>query len=101
MMQHKTTPRPADAVTIEVDGLLDGDSAWALRRRIEECLRGSRVVVLDFTRVREFCDLAIAVLAQGLIGPPHGRVVLRGLRTHQARMFGYFGLEAEAAARAS
>jgi len=57
-------------------------------------------VVLDFTRVKEFLDLGVAVLAPGLLDRDGPRVSVRGLRQHQHRMFRYFGIDVGAAVSA-
>ncbi len=51
-------------------------------------------LVIDFTDVREFEDVAIVPLARTLGGLKHVPVRLRGLTLHQARMLRYFGIEA-------
>ena len=85
----------AALVHISTDGVFDGASAWELRHALEAVHKGSKVV-LDFTRVREFYDFGVAVLAYGLAqrSPAVPRVTLKGLRTHQLRMFRYFGVDA-------
>ena len=89
------SPENTDEVTFKLDGVFDGASAWELRHALEAVQKGSKVV-LDFTRVREFYDFGVAVLAYGLAqrSPTVPRVTLKGLRTHQLRMFRYFGVDA-------
>jgi hypothetical protein len=53
---------------------------------------------LDFTRVREFQDSAIAILASALNALPETEIVLRGLTMHQRRLLKYFGVETPSAA---
>ena len=81
-------------VTFALDGVFDGASAWDLRHAIEAVETQATEVVLDFSRVREFYDFGVAVLAHALAqrGAGRPRVALRGLRTHQQRMFRYFGV---------
>jgi hypothetical protein len=51
---------------------------------------------LDFSGVREFQEAAMLALARDVIA---GKVccVFRGLTRHQARLFGYLGVQAEPA----
>ncbi|HET9596325.1 MAG TPA: STAS domain-containing protein [Anaeromyxobacteraceae bacterium] len=74
-------------------GGFDRASAWALRERVER-ESAAEEVLLDFTRVREFSDLGVAVLAHGLTGASR-RVVFRGLRQHELRIFRYCGVAVE------
>ncbi len=50
-------------------------------------------LTLDFTRVRDLQDAAIAILAATLTALRGTRVVVRGLRTHHWRLLRYFGVE--------
>ncbi len=90
-------PMADDEVTIRVDGVFDGATAWELRHTLENSAHGGRTVVLDFSRVREFYDFGVSVLAYSLAQRSRSlpRVLLRGLRTHQHRMLRYFGVETE------
>jgi len=67
-----------------LEGLFNRVAAWSLRDRIER--DPLREIVIDFTRVRDFSDLAVAVLAYGLTTATR-RVLLRGLRQSQLRIF--------------
>jgi hypothetical protein len=94
--------RSGAEVVIQVDGTFDAVAAWDLRKRLRAMPPEARVT-LDFTRVREFLDLGVAVIAPSLLEREHPRVTLRGLRQHQHRMFRYFGIDvgvAQAAAGA-
>jgi hypothetical protein len=91
-------PRSAGEVLLEVHGTFDAIAAWDVRRRLRSLPPDARVV-LDFTRVKEFLDLGVAVVAPGLLEHEHPRVTLRGLRQHQQRMFRYFGVDLGSAAR--
>jgi hypothetical protein len=84
-------------VTIEVNGVLDGATAWELRNTLDAARQKAKRIVLDFSRVREFYDFGVSVLAYGLAQRPSTlpRVALKGLRTHQLRMLRYFGVDAE------
>lgn len=74
-------------VTLQLEGTFDGAAALRLRESLEGL--SAEEVVLDFTRVQQFKDLAIAVLMRGVQGR---NLRLRGLGTHQERMFRYFGV---------
>ena len=74
---------------LRVRGVVDRDSARTLGERIAR--DGAAELLLDVTLVREFSDLGVAALATALQKAP-GRVVFRGLRQHQLRMFRYCGL---------
>jgi anti-anti-sigma regulatory factor len=87
-----TTERTSDRVTFRVGGVFDRGSAWDLREKLER--EGEREVLVDFSLVRDFSDLGVAVLAHALAGTGR-RVALRGLRQHQLRIFRYCGLPVE------
>jgi anti-anti-sigma regulatory factor len=73
-----------DRAVYAIDGRFDRAAAWSLRDRIER--DPLREVIVDFTPVRDFSDLAVAVLAHGLTTTTR-RVLLRGLRPNQLRIF--------------
>ena len=75
------------AVTLKLEGKFDRQTALEVNRSLEEL--GACAVILDFSRVREFMDLAVPVLSQYLMLRP---VELRGLDQHRHRMFRYFGV---------
>jgi len=77
-----------------IGGSFDRASAWALRDHIERDLAAE--ILLDFSLVRDFSDLAVAVLAHGLTTSAR-RVIFRGLRQHQLRIFRYCGVALEEA----
>src|ERR1700686_1189838 len=90
--------RSAGQVLLEIYGTFDAIAAWDVRRRLR-ALPPDAHVVLDFTRVKEFLDLGVAVVDPGLLlDHEHPRVTLRGLRQHQQRMFRYFGVDLGSAA---
>src|SRR4051794_29135451 len=74
-------------VTLHLDGTFDGRTAAELRASL--LALGERDVVLDFSRVRTFVDVAIGVLTRGM---EYRNVEIRGLGGHPERMFRYFGL---------
>ncbi|HZZ83647.1 MAG TPA: STAS domain-containing protein [Anaeromyxobacteraceae bacterium] len=84
-------------LVIELEGDFDGRSAGDVRGRLAALPRNVPVV-LDFSRVRQFADAGVAVLAQTLaeVGAP--RVVMRGLRQHQHRLLRYLGVDTVALA---
>jgi anti-anti-sigma regulatory factor len=75
---------------LRLHGEFDRASAWALRERLER--ESASDVVVDFSLVRSFSDLAVAVLAHG-VQLSSARIALRGLRQHQLRIFRYCGVE--------
>ncbi|MHB8879760.1 MAG: STAS domain-containing protein [Myxococcaceae bacterium] len=75
------------AVMLRLQGSFDAQGAVALRAAVEQ-LPG-REVVLDFTRVREFQDLAVPVLCKGL---PLLPLRLMGLAHQHERVFRCFGV---------
>jgi anti-anti-sigma regulatory factor len=75
-----------------VDGVLDRAAAWGLRETIER--DPAPEVLLDFSHVRDFSDLGVAVLAHSLTRSTR-RVLFRGLRQHQLRIFRYCGVAVE------
>jgi anti-anti-sigma regulatory factor len=81
--------RDGERAIFRITGSFERASAWALRSRMER--ESAAEVLLDFTQVRDFSDLAVAVLAHGLTGAPR-RVIFRGLRPHQLRIFRYCGV---------
>jgi len=100
-MTRVTSSSPSEELIqeelIQVDGTFDAVAAWAVRKRLRALPPHARVV-LDFTRVKEFLDLGVAVIAPGLLDRDGPRVSVRGLRQHQHRMFRYFGVNPDAAA---
>lgn len=74
---------------LRVVGSFDRAAAWVLRTQVEQ--EAGRELILDFTLVREFSDLAVAVLAHGLHACM-ARVRIRGLRQHEVRIFRYCGI---------
>jgi hypothetical protein len=84
-------------VVIPIEGAFHPMAAAALRTRIGT-LRSAARLVIDFTRAREVSDLAIAVLAHGLVSD-RVAVRLRGLSQHHERMLRYLGIEVAAMER--
>jgi anti-anti-sigma regulatory factor len=87
MLRETEGPR----TVLRLSGVFDRDSVSELR---EELARSAAEdVVLDFSLVREFADLGVAALARDLASARDRRLSLRGLRTHQLRLFRYFGVD--------
>jgi hypothetical protein len=83
-------PVQQGSLVIRMDGVFDIDSVQAIRSRIED-LPGDAEVYVDLSRVREFHDRAVALLAD-VIAAAAARISVRGLRTHQYRMLRYLGV---------
>lgn len=79
-------------LVLHLAGVFDRSSAWALRERMER--ETAPDLLVDFSQVRDFSDLGVAVLAHGLQSATR-RVAFRGLRQHQLRIFRYCGLAVE------
>jgi anti-anti-sigma regulatory factor len=93
-MSERTISRDSDGqrTIYRLSGHFDRGSAWALRDQVER--DPATEVLLDFSLVREFSDLAVAVLAHGVTATTR-RVQFRGLRQHQLRIFRYCGVAVE------
>jgi hypothetical protein len=74
---------------IRMEGTFDLPAAREVAEALEAAPAGLEVR-LDLTRVREFHDFGVAVLARALQGR---RVDVRGLRTHQLRLLRYLGVD--------
>ena len=81
--------REGERVLYRLSGSFDRAGAWDLRACIDR--EPATEVLLDFSLVRDFSDLGLAVVAHGLIaGAKH--VHFRGVRQHQLRIFQYCGV---------
>lgn len=78
----------ASQVRVRLEGTFDASAAVALRKSLD-ALELHRVV-LDFSHVRGFVDLAVGVLARELSGRTL-EVELLGLPEHHERLFQYLG----------
>lgn len=94
MMQETTAP--GGEILISLEGPFDASAAWQIAGRLVDLPSGVTVVV-DFSAVDEFLDLAVAVMAHGLAEAQRPNVVMRGLHEQQHRLFRYFGVDAEVA----
>lgn len=81
----------AGQTILRLEGRFDGTTAELLRRAVEELPPG---ILLDFSRVRDFRDVAVLALTRGLDGR---HIRLTGLPQHQERVFRYFGWRDESA----
>ena len=86
---HRSPP------VIRLEGTFDVPSARLVENSLKRMRAGERVRV-DFTRVRDFHDFAIALLAQAVKRPGAPDAKLEGLRLHQVRILRYFGVGPEA-----
>jgi len=77
-------------VTLRLEGTIDASTASLLRKSLDEV--SNKPVVLDFSRVREFMDVAVGVLTRGLY---ERDIQFKGLVGHQERMFRYFGFHSQ------
>jgi len=73
-----------------VEGVLDLQAARELVARV--AASGESELHVDLTRVREFHDFGVTVLAQALQRRP-GKVSVRGLRQHHLRLLRYLGID--------
>ncbi len=80
-----------EAQVIRRDGMFDVAAAQDVARRLAGVPSGALVRV-DLTRVRDFDDLGVALLARALAESP-GRVAVQGLRQHHRRLLRYLGIE--------
>ena len=78
----------AGTILLRLSGNFDVDAAKELESTLDKLAATSEIVV-DFSKVRDFLDLSLIVVAPTLA---QRAVQLRGLRAHQARMFEYFGI---------
>jgi anti-anti-sigma regulatory factor len=79
---------------IRLEGTFDLPAARLLENALKRMRTGEPVRV-DFTRVRDFRDFAVALLAQALKRPGAPDAKLEGLRLHQVRLLRYFGVGPE------
>lgn len=80
-----------DPSPIHLSGSFDGVAARRLEAQLALAEPGTRLRV-DLTKIRDFHDFGIAVLAQAL-SRCRARVTLLGLRQHQVRVLRYFGVD--------
>jgi len=83
-------PVHAETLVIRMDGAFDIESVQVIQSRIAD-LSGETEVYVDLSRVRDFHDRAVAMLAD-VLAAARARVSVRGLRQHQYRMLRYLGV---------
>jgi STAS domain-containing protein len=93
-MEVDATP---GALQLQFDSRFTVSDAKRLRDSVLALAPVARLT-LDFTRVRELHDSAIAILAGTLKALPRTRIVVRGLSMHHWRLLRYFGIEQPALA---
>ena len=76
--------------TIRMDGIFDVPAAQRLAEELAAA--GEGAIRIDLTRVREFSDFGVALLARELAG--RTRATVLGLRQHHIRLLRYLGIEA-------
>lgn len=81
-------PGPAE---VALEGVFDLSAARSILRTIDEA-PFDRDLRIDLTRVREFHDFAVAVLAEAVVSRRE-RVVVAGLGVHHVRLLHYLGLD--------
>lgn len=83
----------SERFSIECEGVFDLSSAIGLEESLALVKPGARVE-LDLSRVREFHDAGLAVLARTIqrAGASH-RLDVRGLRERQLRLLRYLGVD--------
>ena len=81
-----------------VSGKFDGAGAWELSGRLQN--EPFSQVVVDFSQATDFLDCSVGVIAATLL-TSRKRIQFRGIRQHQERLFGYFGVDPSAFARAT
>ncbi len=76
----------------QVEGVFDVRAAKRVVEYVEAVGR-QKAVRVDLSKVTEFHDFGVALLAQALKQTRLVRVRVVGLRTHQLRVMRYFGLD--------
>ena len=77
-------------ILVHLNGRFGPSEAHEVGELLGTASTGSHLT-LDFTRVREFQDLAFGALAEAVMHCP-ATVALRGLAMHQRRMLRYLGV---------
>jgi anti-anti-sigma regulatory factor len=85
---------------VRLDGRFDAPQVRSLEKMLST-FRPVEHVVIDFGKVREVDDAAVANLAQTLVAFPESRVTFRGLSRHLRRVLQYVGLGSDPAASGS
>lgn len=83
---------------IEMDGVFDDRAALRIAEALA-CVQRGGALRIDLSRVCEFQDHAVALLARTLAGGRAGiRIVIDGLNLHQSRLLRYMGIDLRALA---
>lgn len=94
-MLHETTA--GGALSLQVQQAFRREDALRIHELIAGAAPGTAVEI-DFGRVRECQDVALALLARDIVAG-RARVALRGTSHHQERLLGYLGVSAVARAQ--
>jgi len=78
------------ALTLELGQSFGSEDAVRIHDLIQHAGPGTPVEI-DFRRVRECQDFALALLARDLVAI-RDRVAVHGMSKHQQRLLGYFGV---------
>lgn len=87
MLRERTA---AGSLTLELGQSFAPEDAVRIHELIERAPPGTPVEI-DFRRVRDCQDFALALLAKDLVAR-RDRVAVRGMSMHQQRMLGYLGV---------
>lgn len=82
--------------TLRFEQVLDAEAALRARDLLQQAASAGSSMILDFARVRTIDWFALATLAPAVAAQPRGRVLLRGLCDHHARLLKYLGLDVDA-----
>ncbi len=89
-----TVSEQRQRTVIQLDGVFDVPAARQLAAELDEARYGE--VRIDLTRVREFHDFGVALLAQTIAGRRAPTAVL-GLHEHHLRLLKYLGIDCDGA----
>jgi hypothetical protein len=82
--------RAHGGLTLQVEDAFLREDALRIHELIERAAPGTPVEI-DFARVRDCHDVALALLARDIVDG-RARVALRGTSHHQERLLGYLGV---------
>ena len=85
-----TVEEERERTIIRMDGVFDVPAAREVAEKLDEA--GYAEVRIDLTRVREFHDFGVALLAQ-TIATRRAPTAVLGLREHHLRLLRYLGIE--------
>jgi hypothetical protein len=81
---------PARQLSVQVGKSFEQEDALRIRALIASAAPGTALEI-DFRRVRDCNDVALALLARDLVSS-RARVALLGMSHHQQRLLGYLGV---------